>query len=112
VGFAFENFDGVGRWRDVENGRAIDGAGELTAADVEGTFKGPAQLAMKLSGSQEARNCVVTGWFRHGYGRVETEADSCSMERLRTEFAASGSKVADLTVALTQTDAFLWTVKR
>jgi hypothetical protein len=48
----------------------------------------------------------VTNWFRYGYGRGETDADSCSMGRIKSQFTAGGMKVRDLLVALTQTDAF------
>jgi hypothetical protein len=37
IGFAMENFDGIGRWRDKEEGLSIDASGTLfTGAKVEG----------------------------------------------------------------------------
>ncbi len=41
IGFALENFDGVGKWRDKDAGSEIDATGTLP----DGTeFKGPAGL--------------------------------------------------------------------
>jgi hypothetical protein len=37
IGFAMENFDGIGRWRDKEDGRSIDASGTLfTGARLDG----------------------------------------------------------------------------
>lgn len=33
LGIAFENFDAVGRWRDLEEGQAIDSSGELVSGE-------------------------------------------------------------------------------
>ena len=53
--------------------------------------------------------CVVTQWFRYGYGRAEDPvADACSLATLSQTFAAAGGNVRELLIALTQTDAFLY----
>jgi hypothetical protein len=37
IGFAMENFDGIGRWRTKEDGRSIDASGTLySGAKVDG----------------------------------------------------------------------------
>jgi mono/diheme cytochrome c family protein len=41
LGFALENFDGVGKWRVAEGGTPIDASGSLPSGDK---FDGPAQL--------------------------------------------------------------------
>jgi hypothetical protein len=54
IGFALENFDLIGRWRDTENGHPLD----TGAALVDGTpINGPADLRQALLGRPEA---VVT----------------------------------------------------
>jgi hypothetical protein len=45
LGFALENYDTIGRWRDEDAGKPIDNTGELN----DGTkFKGPAELRAVL----------------------------------------------------------------
>jgi hypothetical protein len=45
IGFALENFDGVGKWRDEDAGNKIDASGKLP----DGTeFQGPAGLRQLL----------------------------------------------------------------
>ena len=108
IGLGFEDFDGAGVFRASENGQPVDDSGEVKDSDVTGPFHGVAELAAKLASSDQVRACVTAKWFRYGYGRGETDADSCSMNALKTQFAAGGFKVRDLMIALTRTDAFLY----
>lgn len=107
IGFGFEHYDGIGLWRDEENGRPIDDAGELVdTRNIDGSFDGVVDLGKKLAQSEEVRQCVATQWFRYGYGRAEGAEDYCSMKNLQETFAQKGFNIKELLVALTQTDAF------
>jgi hypothetical protein len=108
VGLAFENYDGVGRWRDEEAGRPVDASGALPGTDVDGPVAGARELIDRLAGSRQASDCVVTTWFRFGQGRGPSADDACTLESLHTAFQASHGNLRDLIVALTQTDAFLY----
>jgi hypothetical protein len=107
IGFGFEHYDGIGLWRDIENGVPIDDTGLLIdTRNIDGPFDGVVDLGKKLAESEEVRQCVATQWFRYAYGRVEGADDSCSMDMLQKTFAVKGFDVKELLVALTQTDAF------
>lgn len=107
IGFGFEHFDGMGRYRENEWGLPIDASGELVETeDADGPFDGVVELGARLAGSQQVRECVTRQWFRYGYGRVETAADTCSMDIINQAFAAADYDVKELLVALTQTPAF------
>lgn len=108
VGFGFEHFDAIGKWRDVEAGKPIDATGELVSAVVDGPFDGVPELAAMLAGSSEVEKCMTLQWFRYAYGRAESVADKATLADLTAGFAASGHRIQDLIVALTRTDAFLY----
>jgi Protein of unknown function (DUF1588)/Protein of unknown function (DUF1585) len=108
IGFGFENFDTVARFRTEESGKAIDATGVLAGSDVDGEFDGAAELADKLSSSGEVSACYAKQWFRYGYGRGEMEDELCTLQALNTKFTDSGGDIKELLVALTQTDAFLY----
>jgi Protein of unknown function (DUF1588)/Protein of unknown function (DUF1592)/Protein of unknown function (DUF1585) len=108
IGLGLENFDAVGLYRTTDKGKPVDAAGELTGTDVDGPFTGGPALAEKLSGSKTVRDCLVTQWFRYGYGRDVTPRDACTVATLNRVFAESGGNVRQLLLALTQTDAFLF----
>ncbi|MDX2052200.1 MAG: DUF1592 domain-containing protein [Polyangiaceae bacterium] len=108
IGFGFENYDAVGMWRDQEAGKPVDGHGELTGTDVDGTFNGAVELGQKLGASKMVRDCATTQWFHFAYGRVETGEDACTLQQLKTAFNASKGNVKELLLGITQTDAFLF----
>lgn len=92
LGFAFENYDAGGRWRDTDGGAPVDATGELVGTDVDGAFEGVPQLARRLAESSEVRRCVATQWFRFAFGRSEqTEHDACTIAALDTALTRGGS---------------------
>jgi hypothetical protein len=108
VGFGFEHFDAIGRWRDEEAGRPIDATGEVLGSVTKGTFDGVPELAAMLVESPETEACMTLQWFRYAYGRAEGQADACTVNDLKQQFSGSGRRILDLVVALTQTEAFLY----
>ena len=106
IGLSLENLDGIGRWRDSEDGRPIDASGTLVGTDVDGPFVGPVELSGKLASSAQAQSCLMGRWFLYGHGRPPTDEDRCTLADLEASFRATGS-IRELIVALTQTDAFL-----
>lgn len=66
LGFALENFDAVGRYRDQERGRAIDASGEyITRADELQRFGGPGELARFLAESEDVHRAFVQRAFQY-----------------------------------------------
>jgi len=107
VGFAFEHYDAVGRWRDTDNGRPVDASGELVDGDVAGPVNGAVDVGTMLARSQDARSCYVGNWMAFAYGRREVAADACSRQSLMETFTRTDGSIPELLVALTQTEAFL-----
>ncbi len=107
IGFGLENYDGIGRYRDLDHGLPVDASGTIIdTVDADGDFDGALELGKRLAESVEVRQCIATQWFRFGYGRAEKQEDQCSMETIQRAFAESGYDVRELLVALTQTPAF------
>lgn len=109
IGLGFEHYDALGRYRETENGLAIDATGEVFATDeANGAFDGAVELGRMLAESDDVRRCVTSQWFQYAFGRSVTTEDACSIERAQETLAASGDDLRELVVALTQTDAFLY----
>ncbi len=108
IGFPLEHLDGLGLWRDVDNGKPIDASGDLPGTDVAGPLNGPVELARRIASSAQARNCYAGHWMSFGYGRGFTEQDACTRARVESLFADSGGNIRELLASLTQTDAFLY----
>jgi len=106
LGYAFESYDGVGRYRTNERGKPVDDSGSVVGTDVDGPFKGAAELAHKLAGSKQVQECLTTQWFRYAFGRLETKVDQCVLDGLSKTFAKNELRVADLLLAIVESDAF------
>lgn len=79
-GFALENYDSVGRWRDSDAGKPIDASGELP----DGTkFNGPVELKKVL---MERRDVVVRNltakMLGYALGRSLTLEDHCAVDEI------------------------------
>jgi len=105
AGFALENYDAVGLWRDTENGQLIDASGSLpTGASVSG----PVDLMRKLAAAPETYTCFSRHWGNFAYGRTLDGGDKCLKEQIDSAFIESGNDIQALLLAITQTDAFLY----
>ena len=104
--FAFEHYDAVGRYVDIDNDKPIDSSGELLGTDARGKFSGAAELVQNIAESEDARRCFVGNWLGFAQGREATPDDVCSRQYLESTFAETDGNVIELLVALTQTDNF------
>ncbi len=124
IGFGFEHFDAIGRWRDkqrimyyrtgrdrdqrrnpLETSLAIDSQAEVTG--IPGAnFSSPKELSRILADKPECRKCVVKQLFRYTFGRPETPADAYLIEEAYHRFEASGFRFRELMLALTLSEQF------
>jgi hypothetical protein len=111
VGFGFERYDQLGRYRAVENGLEVDESGEMLDSHetaLDGAFSGAGELAARIAASPAARDCLATNWYTYTFGRQEQPEDACSLAQLKARFAGSGGDLKELLIGLTQTDSFLY----
>jgi hypothetical protein len=67
IGFAFENFDGVGKYRTSEAGQPINATGSIK--DMDGvTFDGPDQLLQALISDPQIHQCFAAQLSSFIYG--------------------------------------------
>jgi len=89
IGFAMENFDWTGRWRDKEfDGSAIDASGTLPSGEK---FDGPAELRQVLLSKKEDFLRHLTGkLLGYALGRNLQDGDSCTVQKLADKLQADG----------------------
>jgi hypothetical protein len=101
IGYGFEHFDGVGRYRETENGTPIDVTGEIfSSLPLAGTFDGIEELAIKLAESEDVQACYTLQWFRYGYGLEESQSVDCLIDQLNDAFVSANTDVRELLLAL------------
>jgi hypothetical protein len=109
MGLALENFDLVGRWREQEDGHAIDATTELT----DGTrLNGPIDLRRALLSRSDAFVTSLTErLMTYALGRELTHSDQPIVRSVVREAAAQGTTLAALVQAVVASDAFRKRVK-
>jgi hypothetical protein len=109
IGFGFENYDGLGRFRTTDGNQPVDATGNVAApSDITGPFDGVAQLATELAGSTQVQQCIARQWFRFTMNRYEQAPDNCSMKSVVDTFQSAGASLNVLPKALVESDAFLY----
>lgn len=83
LGFALENYDFIGRWREQDNGKPVDNRGELPDGTI---VEGPQSLKIALLERKDlfVRN-LTSKLLGYALGRGLTAQDSCAVDRIVAE---------------------------
>ena len=104
LGFAFENYDAIGQWRDEwENGHEVDATGSFKGQ----AFDNSIEMLGIINAEQRAKACYAQNWFSYALGRPVVDDDICSLEQINKQFLDEGD-VRKLLVDITISDAFLF----
>ena len=109
LGFAFEHFDGMGQWRDTENGGlAIDSTGSYTFADgVTRTWTDAASLMQVLASTPQTHTCFAKKLASYGLQRTVTPNDMPLLTAMTSAGMATGTNSEkQLIIQLVRSDAF------
>jgi len=107
IGFSFERYDGVGGYREVENGRPVDDSGSLLQPGIgERAYNGPKGLAQLLADEATVSACAVEQLYTFVHGREPDAADECALEELGDGFEASEHDLFELLIDVTLNDSF------
>jgi hypothetical protein len=95
MGFALENFDWMGRWREKEkNGQALDVTGELPSGEK---FSGPIELRNALLNRKDDFLRHLTGkMLGFALGRALQDGDSCTIQHLVDDLAKDNYRARTL----------------
>ena len=97
VGFAFDNFDPVGRYVTEVKGLPVDASGQITSTALSnGTFANVTELATRLAASPEVRACINWQFLEFAQGRPATAGDQCRILEAQQAFEQAGGKLRTL----------------
>jgi hypothetical protein len=106
VGFAFENYDAVGAWRDTDANMPVNAAGSFAFGSGEVSFKNAVDFSKALATSKEARDCFTKQFLEYTLRRPVLDSEEASVKAISEAFAASGYDLKELLLATTKTRAF------
>ena len=127
IGFGFEQYDAVGRFRNDEiikifptqdeKRRKVKTAPSEYALPIDPSgfvlglpgseFSSPAQLGRLLAQDEGCRKCIVKQLFRYAVGRPENDADKQSIDTAFERFRDSRFQLQELIIAIATSESFL-----
>lgn len=107
IGFGFEHYDAVGRFRTMDGSHAIDATGEIVLTPAtDGAFDGVDALASQLAGSPDVAACYTRQWSLFALGSDSAAELQCVGDDLGKAFTDSGGRLDSLVLALVGTRFF------
>ena len=102
LGFALENYDAVGRYRELERNKTINSKGSYDPR-AGGTvhFAGPAELAEYLISSEDSQRAFVSRAFQHFVKQPPAAYGPDTLDRLAKSFRDSNFNIQQLLVEIT-----------
>ncbi|MFO0549941.1 MAG: DUF1592 domain-containing protein [Polyangiaceae bacterium] len=103
LGFAFENYDALGVYREVdENGLPIDASAELEDEPLVGGVA----MGAAVAELPEALACVARRFYEHAGAHLAGDGDERSVHALVESFVADDYDFRELVIALVVNDGF------
>ena len=110
MGFALENFDLIGEWREFDGPSRIDSTGQL----ADGTpVKGPGDLRRAVLGRSDAFMTTATEkLYTYALGRPVHSYDMPTVRAIVRRAAANDNRFSSLVMGIIESDAFQKRVKK
>jgi hypothetical protein len=105
IGFALENFDGVGHWRDKDGSSTIDASGKLPGGTQ---FEGPAGLKklMVTNYADQFRTTITEKLLTYALGRGLESYDMPAVRSIQRQAAQDNYKMSALIAAIVESTPF------
>lgn len=104
LGFALENYDAIGRWRDQENQLPIDASGQTSDGR---SFSGPVELKDVLLEQREAfSKALIRNLLIYALGRGLQGSDECVVRDCLSTANENDGRFASIVVEITKSKPF------
>ncbi|MEM9192772.1 MAG: DUF1592 domain-containing protein [Myxococcota bacterium] len=109
IGFTFEHYDVVGRYRTEDVGMLVDASGDVVnTLDLNGPYANVVELSQAMAESDQVRDCIATNWYRFLFARAETsaEGDQCEIQDAADALRESNGDLRELVVTYLTSPSF------
>jgi Protein of unknown function (DUF1588)/Protein of unknown function (DUF1592)/Protein of unknown function (DUF1585) len=105
LGFAFENYDAIGQWRDTDNGQPVDATDTFLIDGEEVAYANAVELSSILAQSTMLHACYTKKWLEYVLGRPPASEEKETLASL-AESSKSSASLRSLLSTLTALDTF------
>jgi hypothetical protein len=106
VGFSFEHFDGMGIYRETENGKPIDSTGSYPFTEGTKSFANAAELMQHMANGEQAHLCYAKKMSSFALQRDIVATDMPLLQSLKTASMATNGSVKQVILELVRNPAF------
>ena len=106
LGFAFENYDGIGRYRSTDNGQPVDTSGSYPFVEGTQSYSGASELMQEIANGSQAHQCWSKRLASYALERDIVDAERPMVDALGAVSQASGGSLKQVMLALVKSDAF------
>ena len=107
LGFALENYDGIGQYRTEDNGFPVDATGTYVFEDGrEIVFDGAIELGRLLAEAPEVHSCYVDNLIEYAFGRDVEAGDEAMLEELVKLSLEEGASIREVLMTIVTHRAF------
>ena len=103
LGGGLEHFDGVGQFRDLDNGQPIDATGTLPDGS---SFDGAIEEARYIKTNPAFTRCMAQQMHSFALGRRPQPTDDTYLDTIEAGTLDSGARMRDLVLAIVSSDTF------
>jgi hypothetical protein len=106
AGYAFEHYDALGRYRDLDNGRPVNSADTYPFTDGPKSYQDAIGFSRALAESVDTHRCYTRNWFGYLQARALRDGDGPLVEWL-ADASRRGLPVKEIVLAVITNDSFL-----
>ncbi|MFL5307182.1 MAG: DUF1592 domain-containing protein [Polyangia bacterium] len=111
IGFAFENYDGWGRYRTTDNGFPTDSSGTIFGDpagkdDAVQGLSGSGSLSAVLAQSDDVTRCMQRYWTYYTYGSSTWSQDACTYDAIYNEAKSNNFTLKSVLMAIIHAATF------
>lgn len=107
LGFPFENFDAIGRFRTTDNGHPVNASAAPRIETEAVQVRDALDLADELAASESVHACYAQHWVEYLHGRPVAEEDGPLVERLGKLSKEGRLSIVDLVVEVVTSEGFV-----
>jgi hypothetical protein len=107
LGYAFENYDAIGKYRTTDHGKPVDAADSYTLDDQLKPFSNGVELSHLIAEAKQTHDCYVHKMMTYLHGRLLAPEEQPMVDYYARRSRAGQVSLHDLELALVTSDAFL-----
>jgi hypothetical protein len=107
LGYAFENYDAIGKYRTTDHGKPVNAADSYTLDGSPRHFNNGVELSHLLAETSAAHNCYVKNLMTYLHGRLLAPEEQLVVDRFAEMSIAGQVSIRDLELAVVTSQSFL-----